>query len=157
MATNFQINLGDCVFCVIQEHGFLPGTVWNHSGNTSLREKRQELKKLLSGDVLFIPDPQPKEVKEPTNNVHKFRMKGEKHLHWIEIELIGDDDQPVPNEAYKITLPDGSIKQGNLDQSGWARIEVDPAGKYEVTFPRLDKDAWEFIGAKSAKLSPSQS
>ena len=37
------------------------------------------MKMLLPGDVVFIPDIIPKEVKEPTNQVHKFRMKAEKH------------------------------------------------------------------------------
>jgi len=155
MAANYQIRLGDCIFCIIQKQGFLPDTVWNHSNNSLLREKRRELKKLLPGDVLFIPDIRPKEVKEPTNDVYKYRMKGEKHLHWIEIELIGEDDEPIPNKKYKVTLPDGSIKEGNLDQKGWARVEGNPAGQCEVTFPELDKEAWKFIEAVGAKPAAS--
>ena len=30
---------------------------------------------LLPGDVVFVPEKNPKEVSEPTNQVHKFRMK----------------------------------------------------------------------------------
>jgi len=151
MAINYQIKLGDCIFCIIHELNLLPDTVWKHSNNALLREKRQEMKRLLPGDVVFIPDVRPKEVSEPTNQVHKFQMKGEKHLHWIEIELVGDDDKPIPNKKYKVVLPDGSIKEGNLDQNGWARVEGNPAGQYEVTFLELDKDAWKFIEAVGAK------
>ena len=145
MAINYQLKLGDCIFCIIKEQGFLPETVWKHSNNKPLREKRQELVMLLPGDVVFIPDIQPKEVKEPTNQVHKFQMKGENHLHWIEIELVGEDDKPYPNEKYKVVLPDGSEKEGNLDKNGWARVEGNPAGECKVTFPELDKEALEFI------------
>ena len=150
MAVNYQIKLGDCIFCVIREHGLLPETVWQHSNNTALRTKRRELKMLLPDDVLFIPDIRPKEVKEPTNQVHKFHMKGE-HLHWIEIELIGEDDEPIPNETYKVILSDGSEKEGKLDKNGWARIESDPTGEWEVTFPEMDKEAWKFIKAVGPK------
>jgi len=145
MAINYRIKLGDCVFCLIREKGFLPETVWMHSNNAALRAERKTLKMLLPDDVLFIPDIRPKEVKEPTNEVHKFQMKGERHLHWIEIELVGEDNKPIPDEKYKVTLPDGSIKEGKLDQNGWARVEGAPAGDCEVTFPEIDKEALELI------------
>ena len=151
MAINYQMKLGDCIFCVIEKHALLPDTVWNNPSNASLRGKRRELKFLSPGDVIFIPDISPKEVKEPTNLVHKFRMKSEKHRHWIEIELVGEDDHPIPNEKYKVILPDGSSKEGELDQNGWARIEDDPAGECEISFPKLDKESWEFIEAVGAK------
>jgi type VI secretion system secreted protein VgrG len=62
---------------------------------------------------------------------------------WIEIELVDEDDQPVPGEKYEINLPDGSVASGTLDEKGLARVEgIDP-GTCRVTFPDLDKDAWE--------------
>lgn len=110
---------------------------------------------LLPNDVVFIPDIRPKEVKEPTNQVHKFQMKGEKHLHWIEIELIGEDDKPIPNEKFKIILSDGSEKEGNLDENGWARVEISSTAECEVTFPKIDEEAWKFIEAVGAKNKSS--
>lgn len=145
------MKLGDCIFCIIQEKGFFPDTVWKHQNNQALREKRSDLKLLQPGDSIFIPDARPKEVKEPTNQVHKFRMKAEKHRHWVEIELIGQDGKPIPNEKYKVVLPDEIIKEGNLDQNGWARFECDPAGDCEVTFPEMDWEAWELVEAVGPK------
>ena len=64
---------------------------------------------------------------------------------WIEIELVDEEDEPVAGERYEIALPDGSVKKGTLDQNGFARVEgIDP-GNCQVTFPGLDKDAWEKI------------
>jgi type VI secretion system secreted protein VgrG len=65
---------------------------------------------------------------------------------WIEIELVDEDNKPVPGEKYKVTLPDGkTVAQGTLDQNGYARVNgVDP-GTCKITFPDLDKDAWEKI------------
>jgi hypothetical protein len=63
---------------------------------------------------------------------------------WIEIELVDEDDNPVPGVAYRITLPDGeSVAAGTLDDKGFARVEgIDP-GTCKITFPDLDKDAWQ--------------
>jgi type VI secretion system secreted protein VgrG len=61
---------------------------------------------------------------------------------WIEIELIDDDGNPVPGAKYEITLPDGRIYPGTLDNKGCARVDgIDP-GTCQVTFPELDRDTW---------------
>ncbi len=68
----------------------------------------------------------------------------DEELHWIEIELVGEDDEPISGEKYKITLPDGSVASGTLDQKGCARVEgIKDAGDCQITFPDLDKEAWE--------------
>ena len=64
-------------------------------------------------------------------------------LTWIAIELIGDDDEPIVGERYRIELADGTTKEGRLDSKGRARIDhIDP-GSCQVTFPDLDGEAWE--------------
>jgi hypothetical protein len=68
----------------------------------------------------------------------------EKKTSWIEIELVGEDDGPVPGEKYRITLPDGeTVAEGTLDNKGLARVEGFEAGTCKVSFPDLDKEAWE--------------
>jgi type VI secretion system secreted protein VgrG len=76
--------------------------------------------------------------KEPTDEEEK------KKKSWIEIELVDEEDNPIPGEKYKITLPDGkTVATGTLDENGFARVEgIDP-GSCKITFPNLDKDAWE--------------
>ncbi len=62
---------------------------------------------------------------------------------WIEIELVDVEGKRVPNERYWIQLPDGSAREGRLDERGRARVEgIDP-GTCTITFPALDQDAWE--------------
>lgn len=64
-------------------------------------------------------------------------------LVWIKIELVDEEDQPVPKEKYRIELPNGKPREGILDSKGFARIDgIDP-GTCKITFPNLDKDAWE--------------
>jgi hypothetical protein len=62
---------------------------------------------------------------------------------WIELELMDASGNPVPNESYKITMPDGSIKYGRLDRKGTARIEKLQPGSCQVTFPDRDEEVWE--------------
>jgi type VI secretion system secreted protein VgrG len=78
----------------------------------------------------------------PTHDPNAEENKDKKH--WIEIELVDEAGQPVAGEPYQVTLPDGStVADGTLDEKGRARVDnIDP-GSCKVTFPNLDKEAWE--------------
>ncbi|MHC4248399.1 MAG: hypothetical protein ACYS9X_04660 [Planctomycetota bacterium] len=70
----------------------------------------------------------------------------EKKTSWIEIEMVGEDDEPIPGEKYRIILPDGeTFADGTLDEKGFARVEGFEKGTCKVSFPDLDKEAWEKI------------
>lgn len=72
--------------------------------------------------------------------------------HWIEIELLGEDNKPIPWAAYRAALSDGTIVEGALDDQGFARIDGQSAtGNCLITFPDLDKNAVEFLSATTAK------
>jgi type VI secretion system secreted protein VgrG len=70
-------------------------------------------------------------------------QRNEESTSWIEIELVDEEDNPVPGERYQITLPDGSVARGTLDENGFARIDGIEPGTCQVTFPDFDQDAWE--------------
>lgn len=62
---------------------------------------------------------------------------------WVEIELVGMDGNPIPEERYRIELATGEVHEGVLDARGRARVDgIDP-GTCKVTFPALDEEAWE--------------
>ena len=63
--------------------------------------------------------------------------------HWVEIMLVDDSGQPVTGESFEIKLPDGSIATGTTDEHGKGKVDhIDP-GSVDISFPELDKDAWE--------------
>jgi len=63
---------------------------------------------------------------------------------WIKIKLVDEAGNPVPGEAYKIkTLSDGRTYSGTLDEKGEKELKGIEPGNCEVTFPNLDKEAWE--------------
>lgn len=66
----------------------------------------------------------------------------EENTSWIEIELLDEEDNPVPGEKYEVELPDGKIAKGTLDGEGFARIDGIKPGACKVCFPEYDKDAW---------------
>ena len=90
-----------------------------------------------------------KEGKYGSEKVTPFKPAGEEdeedeEKHWIEIELVDEEDNPVPGEKYKVTMPDGSVAQGTLDYNGFVHIGgIKDPGTCKITFPNLDKDAWE--------------
>lgn len=148
----YQLKQGDCIYCISRRYGMLAEVIWAHPDNSEIKAKRKAPGSLAPGDVIFLPEKRSKEVSEQTNQVHKFATKWKEHPHWIEIELIDDDDKPVPSAKYVVTLPDGAKQEGTLDQDGWARIEALPNGECQVSFPDFDQKAWkhiETVGPKS--------
>ena len=79
--------------------------------------------------------------------VHQQGQAGDKLRlpTWIEIQLIGDDDKPIPYQKYSVMLPGGAIKNGTLDEEGKARVDGIPAGTCKVSFPDLDQDTWTAV------------
>ncbi len=64
-------------------------------------------------------------------------------LEWIDIQMVGDDDAPVPNLRFQVFRPDGTLLgEGRLDDDGCGGFERIEDGDYEVCFPDLDQDAW---------------
>lgn len=91
------------------------------------------------------PDEEEAKAIEQKAGEKKEEKEEEKKASWIEIELVGEDDEGIPGEKYKITLPDESVAEGTLDEEGFARIEGFEKGTCKVCFPDIDKEAWEKI------------
>lgn len=65
---------------------------------------------------------------------------------WVAIELVDEEGKPCAGERYRLTLPDGRIKEGTLDANGRARVGGLDPGNCQVTFPKLDATTWQRLG-----------
>jgi len=84
------------------------------------------------------------EKPKPTFKPVKLKDPEEKKLTWIEIEMVDEEGKGVPGVSYEVELPDGSVAGGTLDGNGFARVEgFEEGGDCKISFPRLDKEAWE--------------
>ncbi len=96
---------------------------------------KAEQRQTQSGKYGSVPS---KPLKPPQTPQEK-----EKRKSWIEIEMVDEEDQPVPGMAYRITLPDGeTVAEGTLDDKGFARVDGIEPGTCKIAFPQLDQEAW---------------
>ena len=64
---------------------------------------------------------------------------------WIELQLVYESNGlPVAGMAYAVTLPDGTtVAGGSTDDQGLGRVDCIDPGSCQISFPTLDKEAWE--------------
>lgn len=64
--------------------------------------------------------------------------------HWVEVCVIGEDDEAIAGILCEITLPSGKIVRRTTDRFGLVRIEgITSAGNCSLSLPALDQSAWE--------------
>lgn len=62
----------------------------------------------------------------------------------VAIVLVGEDDEPIVGERYRVKVPGGKAIEGKTDHDGRAFLwGLARAGDCEIEFPDLDADAWE--------------
>ena len=108
-------------------------------------EIKAEQAKTQSGKYGTQPVKPHKPPAEGEQETQQQEGEAQEKTSWIEIELVGEDDEPIPGEKYRITLPDDTVAEGTLDEKGFARVEGFEKGTCKVCFPELDKEAWEKI------------
>lgn len=75
-------------------------------------------------------------LKPPDDEEKKARTS------WIEVELVDELGAPIAFETVEIITPNGRVTT-TLDEKGLCRIDEIEKGSCEISFTRLDKEAWE--------------
>lgn len=57
---------------------------------------------------------------------------------WVEFELVDAEGEPLAGVRYRLTLADGSTREGEVGASGVVRVEGIEPGECTVVFPELD-------------------
>src|SRR5205823_8856403 len=125
MSINYSVKEGDCISSIAFENGFFPDTIWNNPNNAELKAKRKDPNILMPGDVVFVPDKRIKELSEPTNQVHKFRVKNVPAK--LNLRLLFDGE-PRRSETFTLDI-DGKISIDKTDSDGNIKISIPPNAK----------------------------
>ncbi len=84
------------------------------------------------------------EKPEPAKTEPKKAPEKEKPVYSAEFELVGEDGKGVAMEKFRVTLPDGSVREGVTDLQGKIKIDdIETQGSCKISFPELDQDCWE--------------
>ena len=80
--------------------------------------------------------------KQSIERKNKKPKKDPKKKSWVVVGLDDEQGNPVAGESFELWQGDKLISSGSLNNKGRARVRgIDP-GSYDLTFPKLDKDAW---------------
>ncbi len=74
------------------------------------------------------------------------RAKHEPNEAWIEFVLTDTDNRPVRGEPYRVTLPDGTVREGKTDERGLVCFTGVKPGNAQIEWPRLGHAA-RYMGA----------
>ncbi|HEX6243739.1 MAG TPA: hypothetical protein VFZ61_22650 [Polyangiales bacterium] len=67
------------------------------------------------------------------------QLKRAKEVDFLEVQLVDVEGQPYANEAYEVTLPDGSKRRGSLNRDGYLYLADIPSGDCSVRFLKFQQ------------------
>lgn len=121
-ARKHTVKPAECLSSIAFEHGFFWQSLWEHPDNAELRQARDSPFVLDPGDVVHIPEREPREVEVATEARHTFRLKGVPAKLRLRLRTMG---QPLANLPYVLECG-GQTITGTTDASGRIELFVPP-------------------------------
>lgn len=119
---------GDSVTSIAHDKGFFWETIWNHSENSDLKNKRKDPNIILPGDEVFVPDLETKKENRPNEARHKFKRKGVPATLKLRLTRL---DKPRANEPYTLII-DGELFTGQTDGDGQLEHPIPPNARSAI-------------------------
>lgn len=143
------VEQGQSTESIAYEAGHFSETVWNHSNNEALREKRKDSHTLNPGDQLYVPELRLETANRPADQRHRFRRRGVPIHLSVTLRIF---NQILANRPYTLTLsrgsrsgvtgPDGRISVPIIpdEPDGTLIVDAGPAGllEFPLGLRRLD-------------------
>lgn len=120
----YTVKDGDTTASLAFKAGLFWETVWDHAENSDLKQRRKDQNTLLPGDVIFIPEIEPKEESAATAQKHRYRLKGVPEK--LRLQLLNLENKPLANEPYRLFIDDRPAIEGSLDGQGVLEHFVPP-------------------------------
>ena len=132
-SVTYIVQAGDCMASIAAEYGFFWEDLWNLPENLALKVLRVDPYVLFPGDEVYIPEVRVAEWPRPTDQMHKFVLKGSRER--LKIVFTDENDKPITNAPYTLEVEDAN--RGNkLKFHG----KTNGAGAIEQAIP---PDAWK--------------
>lgn len=124
MSTRHVVKPGECFASLAARYGFEDYSVlYNHPANAKLKQIRPNPNVLYPGDVVIIPENEPKKLKLATARTHPIKVRRPKK----ELRVVLKDDQgkALTSAPYTLSI-DGSDppEEGTTDGSGLLKHRV---------------------------------
>jgi LysM repeat protein len=126
MTIQHVVQPGEGLSSIAERYGFLPATLWNHPANEELRTLRRNGNVLAPGDVLVIPDKQPKTVQVATGATHTFRRKAVPAKLRVKVMRNG---RPRAREPFQLEVDDRLTLTGTTSPEGFVEALVPPGAR----------------------------
>jgi Putative peptidoglycan binding domain/LysM domain len=123
--TQHTVKQGECLNSIAYDNGFFWQTLWDADENSDLKDLRQDARVLMPGDTVTIIDKRQKTQEGPTDQRHRFKMKGVPAKLRIQLMWNG---QPRANQDYQIEI-DGQKATGTTDGEGKLEFSIPPNAK----------------------------
>jgi N-acetylmuramoyl-L-alanine amidase len=137
MATDHTVCQGECLSSIAKKYGFVNyKTIYNHSSNSDFRKKRPDPNVIYPGDVIHIPDKEPRQEACDSGKAHRFKIAKAK----VELKIVikDDDGKAIANTPYELEFA-GLRVEGKTDKNGLLQQEI-PIGTQSATLYLKDLD-----------------
>jgi Putative peptidoglycan binding domain/LysM domain len=130
MASDHTVCQGECLSSIAKKYGFVSyKAIYNHPLNDKFRKKRPDPNLIYPGDVIHIPDKQPKEESCDSNLSHRFTLARAK----VELKIVIKDSHGdvIADTPYELELA-GLTFKGKTDKKGLLQRDI-PIGTQTAT------------------------
>lgn len=119
---DYTVKQGDCLSSIARDHGFTRWrTIYDHANNAAFRQLRPDPNLIYPGDVLYIPDKEPKTDHGSTDDTHEYVLKREKTF--LRMRILDCDRNPLAEKPYRLSVGLRTL-YGVTDGQGFFEHEI---------------------------------